>query len=437
MTANWLILDIDDTIVDTFTVGFAKCSGAARQMGLVPPGRDRFAALYGTVPFEECVRRLHPGVDVHAYAEAYDALSDSHPPRPIGDVRAAVTAASGAGFKLGVLTNGPGHKTVRKLAAAGLDDDEFAFVRHAGNCAVPKPAATAFANVAAEHGLDPDRCWYVSDRAADWRGAADAGFRVAGVVSGALPSRSGLLPHLLADGLGPIVACLAALRSAPPGPHPTRPVAAVSVDAGFTLIDHVRSPLTIVTDVLRRSDVRAPETDVSPPAPSIWVSDEAIAAGLLAHYRLYAAGADEATATALATETIAAYTAPGNWRARPGARSLLRRLRAAGLPVGVVSNWQSTLPAVLKAAGLHDELDAVVASAAHGVAKPGTGLFTVFAGSLGVPTDGVVHIGDSPTIDAVGALRAGCRAVISGAALDSPAVDEAVAALTAEGQETP
>jgi putative hydrolase of the HAD superfamily len=76
----------------------------------------------------------------------------------------------------------------------------------------------------------------------------------------------------------------------------------------------------------------------------------------------------------------------------------------------VVSNWDAGLPEVLCRAGLGG-FDAVLASAAEGVAKPDPELFRRALRRLGVAT-GAVHVGDRWREDVEGAGAAGVRAVL-------------------------
>ncbi|HEU4426322.1 MAG TPA: HAD-IA family hydrolase [Pilimelia sp.] len=431
---RWIVLDVDDTLVDTFTVGWRKCREVARRLGLPEPTRDVFATWYGRASFEVCVKQMHPGVDIERYARVYDTLATGFPAQPLGDIAGAVEGVTRAGFRVGVLTNGPPHKTARKLAAAGLHESDFEFVRH-GVAGARKPDARAFQALAAEVGLNPQTSWYVSDLPADWVGSSAAGFGCIGVISGAPHLRgTGTLPLLAIPRLEALVGCLSGLRAGPghaPGRMRTN-VTAVSFDAGFTLVEHVRSPADVVLDALRRRGAVADHAAVtaslaaSAPIlsadPHVWASAAAIDAMLVEYYRRVLAPLVALGQEAAASEVVDAYTAPDNWRARRGAAAALVRLRRAGIRVGVLSNWQPDLPAVLAGAGLRELLDAVVVSSSIGVAKPAAAAFEAMARALDVPVGSLVHVGDDPVTDAVGALAAGGRAILVTAAPDSPEV---------------
>ena len=98
--------------------------------------------------------------------------------------------------------------------------------------------------------------------------------------------------------------------------------------------------------------------------------------------------------------------------AYPDVAPALGALRRRGLRLVVASNWDCSLPAALEQAGLGDAVDAVVSSAAVGVAKPGQDLFRAALSRAGVPTSQALHVGDSVDRDVGGALGAGLRAVL-------------------------
>jgi len=116
--------------------------------------------------------------------------------------------------------------------------------------------------------------------------------------------------------------------------------------------------------------------------------------------------------TACFADLWAHYAAPEAWRVFPEVRAVLAALRARGLRLAAVSNFDRRLPPLLATLGLAEHLDAVVHSTAVGAAKPDAGIFAAAAAALGVPLAAVVHVGDSLEADAAGALAAGARAVL-------------------------
>ena len=92
----------------------------------------------------------------------------------------------------------------------------------------------------------------------------------------------------------------------------------------------------------------------------------------------------------------------------PGALEELARLRALGLELAVVGNWDRRLPEHLERLGLAPYFSAIVTSAEAGAAKPDPGPFALALGRLGVAAGRALHVGDSPA-DEDGAPAAGLR----------------------------
>jgi putative hydrolase of the HAD superfamily len=100
------------------------------------------------------------------------------------------------------------------------------------------------------------------------------------------------------------------------------------------------------------------------------------------------------------------------FRAYPDAAPALAELRALGVQLVCVSNWDYSLPDVLARVGLADELDGVVTSAAVGARKPDPRLFEAALEVAGCAADEALHVGDTPTEDVQGARAAGIRALL-------------------------
>jgi putative hydrolase of the HAD superfamily len=98
--------------------------------------------------------------------------------------------------------------------------------------------------------------------------------------------------------------------------------------------------------------------------------------------------------------------------AYPDALATLARLRARGLAVVVVSNWDVSLPEVLRNVGLDGMVDGVATSAAVGHPKPTPEIFAAALALAGCAPGRAVHVGDSLDQDIHGALAAGIRAVL-------------------------
>ena len=98
------------------------------------------------------------------------------------------------------------------------------------------------------------------------------------------------------------------------------------------------------------------------------------------------------------------------WAARPGAASLLERLRRRALRTAVVSNFDARLPALLEELGLAAGLDAVVLPSEARALKPDPAIFAFALQRLGVPAGEALFVGDDARRDLAGARAAGLRA---------------------------
>jgi HAD superfamily hydrolase (TIGR01509 family) len=101
----------------------------------------------------------------------------------------------------------------------------------------------------------------------------------------------------------------------------------------------------------------------------------------------------------------------------------LRRFRAVGLSLVVVSNANGTLRDHLLRLDLHRYFDVVLDSFDEGVEKPDPRLFAVGLERSGARAEATLHVGDFYEIDVVGARAAGLRAVLLDAAGLYPEAD--------------
>ena len=180
-----VLLDVDDTLVQTARTGHAKCVEVARRLGLQPPSAAEFAAVYGREPWPACARTWHPGLDdLDGYVALYDGLAARFPDRPCGDAPRLVARCRRLGLRVGVLTNGPERKTARKLRAAGLAPDALDGVWSREHLPHSKPDPRCFAPALAAWGLPPGRVRYVADAPGDWAAATAAGLQFRAVLTG-------------------------------------------------------------------------------------------------------------------------------------------------------------------------------------------------------------------------------------------------------------
>jgi putative hydrolase of the HAD superfamily len=105
----------------------------------------------------------------------------------------------------------------------------------------------------------------------------------------------------------------------------------------------------------------------------------------------------------------------------PDTVPVLRRLRARGLRVGLLTNGPSAFQRrKLEVSALERELDAIAVSGEIGVAKPEHEAFAIALSLLGTEPDETAMVGDSLAADIEGALGAGLAAAIWLGADDEP-----------------
>lgn len=119
-----------------------------------------------------------------------------------------------------------------------------------------------------------------------------------------------------------------------------------------------------------------------------------------------------APATLIAPCAAATRTS-GNWsRLLPGTREVLLELRARGLKLGVISNSDGGIEAILRAVGLGDCFDTYTDSGNVGVEKPNPGIFQQALASLDAQAEASVYVGDSYALDYRPAKSVGMGAVL-------------------------
>jgi len=106
------------------------------------------------------------------------------------------------------------------------------------------------------------------------------------------------------------------------------------------------------------------------------------------------------------------YAEPAAWRVFADAPGALREVRARGLRVGVVSNFDARLAGLLDGLDVAPLLDCVVHSTRAGAAKPDPAIFRAALDALGVAAASAMHVGNDVVADVEGARAAGLQAVL-------------------------
>jgi len=119
----------------------------------------------------------------------------------------------------------------------------------------------------------------------------------------------------------------------------------------------------------------------------------------------------DALSAGLAEFVYESESSPAGWRPYPDARTVLERLRAAGVAIGVVSDTGWDIRRVFERFDLDNLIDEFHLSCDHGVCKPDPSIFRSACASLGVAPSETVMVGDNWVTDG-GAAAIGITTLI-------------------------
>ena len=114
----------------------------------------------------------------------------------------------------------------------------------------------------------------------------------------------------------------------------------------------------------------------------------------------------------IAGRVYAEFGRADRWRAYDDVAPAFERLRARGLSLGLISNWDQRLTGLMDGLNLLPLLDTVVSSAVVGLHKPDPRIFELACERLGVSADQSAHVGDHHYADILGARAAGLLPVL-------------------------
>jgi putative hydrolase of the HAD superfamily len=209
---------------------------------------------------------------------------------------------------------------------------------------------------------------------------------------------------------------------------PDRVVAALTFDAGNTLLYCSPSPKAIYAEALSRHGRAVTADEVGPVFQASWAEMQRQTPPGADRYSSFAGGekawwgaflrevlgrlGHDAPWQRLLDDLYAAFSRAEVWRAFPEVVPTLERLRDRGLRLAVISNWDRRLPEILEQLELMPYFEEVTVSAAEGVEKPNPEIFRRTLERLGANPGETAHVGDSPQEDYHGAAAAGLTAVL-------------------------
>ncbi len=98
------------------------------------------------------------------------------------------------------------------------------------------------------------------------------------------------------------------------------------------------------------------------------------------------------------------YLLAESWSLYPEVVGALEVLAGEGYRLGIISNWDASLPNLIEGLGLKKYFDVVIPSASRGCRKPHKAIFEVALDEMGVKARHAVHVGDLPEADGAAAL---------------------------------
>ena len=111
-------------------------------------------------------------------------------------------------------------------------------------------------------------------------------------------------------------------------------------------------------------------------------------------------------------ELYAHFATPSAWRCEPSAAQCIQRLRAAGVPVALASNYDHRLHGVIDGLPPLSDLTRRLISSEVGWRKPAPEFFARLADSLGLEPEAILYVGDDRENDYEGGRRAGLTALL-------------------------
>lgn len=205
---------------------------------------------------------------------------------------------------------------------------------------------------------------------------------------------------------------------------PARPlVRAVIFDAGNTLL---RMNYGVIADYLRARGRAASPQQVEEAelrarvrldphlAPGVSSTESTVTHGRYLRYLLENLAITEDAEIEAIARWRRGYNLPvGLWnRADPEALAAIRRVRAAGLVAGVISNSNGSVRAILEETGLAAHLHFIIDSSVVGVEKPDPRIFHLGLREAGVAPAEAVYVGDLYSVDILGARAAGLDGIL-------------------------
>lgn len=146
---------------------------------------------------------------------------------------------------------------------------------------------------------------------------------------------------------------------------------------------------------------------------TFWTDDEETSSVWVGMYSLLCRrlGIEE-SALVLARRVCDEFGRAERWRPYADVTPAFERLKARGLKLGIISNWDSRLVRLMEGLGLGGYMDSIISSADVGLHKPDPRIFELACDALGVTPREAAHVGDHHYADILGARAVGMHAIL-------------------------
>ena len=103
---------------------------------------------------------------------------------------------------------------------------------------------------------------------------------------------------------------------------------------------------------------------------------------------------------------------PTSWRVFDDVLPTLEALKAQGIKLGLISNWDNSLESIVEGTGIKPYFDVIISSAVVGLHKPQPQIFTLGINALKAQRSKTLYVGDHLDADIIGAARSGLTPVL-------------------------
>lgn len=189
-------------------------------------------------------------------------------------------------------------------------------------------------------------------------------------------------------------------------------IQAVTFDVGGTLIEPFPSVGHVYAEVAGRHGHSVSPDVLNERFRAAWKAKRNFRHSRADWAALVRATFGEADCDAFFDELYNRFATPDAWRVFDDVRPALSRLKARGLKLGIISNWDERLRPLLNVLELGQFFDAIVISHEVGSCKPAPEIFREAVRRLGIPAERALHVGDSETEDVHGARAVGMKSII-------------------------